>query len=131
MAIDPIIGDLLGHAELDDDHQRLVDQLNAMANEIPDASYELCVQLFDSLRHAALEHFTREEEILEGAGFTGLQAHRAYHAELIRQIDQLRSLGWDMTDKERLFERFVEMANFVVQDIIHGDMEFKEFLAAR
>jgi hemerythrin-like metal-binding protein len=131
MAIDRIAADLLGHAELDDDHQRLVDHLNSLANEIPDASYELCVQLFDALEQAATEHFAREEEILEGAGFPGLQSHRAYHAELIERIRRLRNLGWEMADKKLLFQRFVDMANFVVEDIIHGDMEFKEFLAAR
>jgi hemerythrin len=131
MAIDRIVADLLGHAELDEDHQRLVDHLNSLANEIPDASHELCVQLFGALQRAAAEHFAREEEILEGAGFPGLQNHRRYHAELIERIGQLKTLGWEMSDKNLLFQRFVEMANFVVDDIIHGDLEFKEFLAAR
>ena len=131
MEIDPIAADLLGHAKIDEDHQRLVDRLNSLANEIPDASYELCVQLFDELEQAAAEHFAHEEEILEGAGFPGLQRHRTYHAELIARIKQLRNLGWEMTDKKLLFERFVDMANFVVEDIIHGDMEFKEFITAR
>ena len=120
---------LLGHAELDTDHQHLVDHLNSLAAEIPEASYELCVELFDAIERTARDHFAREETILEQAGFPGLERHRRYHAELIEHIRQLRSLGWEMADKDALFHRFVEMANFVIEDVIHGDQEFKDYLA--
>ncbi len=119
----------LGHAELDDDHQLLIDHLNSLAAEIPEASYELCVELFDAIERTATDHFAREEAILEKAAFPGLKRHRLYHAELIERIHQLRNLGWQMTDKAALFQRFVEMANFVIDDIIHGDQEFKDYLA--
>lgn len=127
MTID-ISKSLLGHAELDDDHQHLVAHLNSLAAEIPEASYELCVELFDSIERTAIDHFSREEAILEQAGFPGLERHRLYHAELIERIHKLRSLGWQMADKAALFQRFVEMANFVVEDVIHGDQEFKDYL---
>jgi len=126
--IDSIEDYLLGLPAIDDDHRRLVETVNRIGAEIEEASYALCIELFDEIEAAAVEHFRREEEILAGLGYSGLERHRQYHAELVRRVRELKGLGYQKVAKEALFGRFVEMADFVVDDIIRGDLEFKGFL---
>lgn len=128
MPIDSIEDYLVGLPAIDDDHRRLVDTVNRIGAEIEEASYELCIELFDEIESAAVVHFRREEEILEGLGYPELERHRQYHAELLQRVRELKGLGYRKLAKEALFGRFVEMADFVVDDIIRGDLEFKDFL---
>lgn len=128
MPIDSIEDYLLGLPAIDDDHRRLVETVNRIGAEIEEASYALCIELFDEIEAAAVEHFRREEEILAGLGYPGLERHRQYHADLVRRVRELKGLGYQKVAKEALFGRFVEMADFVVDDIIRGDLEFKGFL---
>ena len=128
MSIDSIENFLVGWPAIDDDHRRLVETINRIGAEIDEASYELCVELFDELEAAAAAHFAREEEILDRLRYPEIERHREYHAELIRRLRELQRLGDRKVAKQALFERFVEMADFVVDDIIRGDLEFKDFL---
>jgi len=128
MAIDSIEDVLVGLPAVDDDHRVLVSTINRIGAEIEEASYELCVELFDDFEEAAIAHFRREEEILERLGYPELERHRSYHADLVRRVRELKSLGYEKVSKDALFHRFVDMADFVVDDIFRGDLEFKDFL---
>lgn len=128
MPIESIEDHLVGHAEIDADHRGLVRTINRIGEDIDEGSYALCIELFDELESAALRHFEREEAILGRLAFPGLERHRTYHATLIRRVRELKALGYEKAAKELLFERFVAMADFVVDDIIRGDLEFADFL---
>ena len=128
MAIESIEEYLVGLPAIDDDHRALVSTINRVGAEIEEASYELCVSLFDSFEESAVAHFRREEELLERLGYPEIERHRGYHDDLLRKVRQLKSLGYQKVSKDALFRRFVEMADFVVDDILRGDLEFKEFL---
>jgi len=128
MAIESIEDFLVGLPAVDDDHRMLVSMINRIGAEIEEASYELCVDLFDDFEEAAIAHFRREEEILERLGYPEIERHRNYHADLVRRVRELKSLGYEKVSKDALFHRFVDMADFVVDDIFRGDLEFKDFL---
>lgn len=128
MAIEWTEDFLVGLPAVDDDHRGLVRTINRIGAEIEEASYELCVELFDDFEEAAIAHFSREEEILERLGYPEVERHRSYHAGLLRRVRELRSLGYQKVSKDALFHRFVDMADFVVDDIIRGDLEFKHYL---
>lgn len=128
VGIESIDDYLIGLPAIDDDHRQLVQTINRIGAEIEEASYALCVELFGDLEAAAEAHFAREEEILGGLRYPDIERHRAYHAELIRRLRELQRLGESKIAKEALFERFAKMADFVVDDIIRGDLEFKAFL---
>jgi hemerythrin len=130
MGIESIESCLAGLPAIDDDHRALVQTINRIGAEIEEASYALCVELFDELEAAAAAHFAREEEILDRLRYPQVERHREYHAELIRRLRELQRLGESKLEKQALFDRFSEMADFVVDDIIRGDLEFKDFLHA-
>jgi hemerythrin len=128
MAIESIEDYLVGLPQIDDDHRLLVGTINRISAEIEESSYELCIELFDGFEASAAAHFHREEDILERLGYPEIARHRSYHRDLIRRVRELKNLGYEKVSKEALFARFVEMADFVVDDILRGDLEFKEFV---
>lgn len=128
MAIDSIEDFLVGLPAIDDDHRMLVGTINRISAEIDEGSYELCISLFDGFEESAIAHFRREEEILERLGYPEVERHRSYHDELVRRVRELKSLGYEKVSKEALFGRFVEMSDFVIDDIVRGDLEFKDYL---
>jgi len=128
MAIDSIEDFLVGLPAIDNEHRMLVDMINRISTEIEEASYELCIKLFDDFEESAISHFRHEEKLFEELGYPSIVGHRTYHDDLILQVRELKGLGYDKVSKEALFRRFVEMADFVVDDILRGDLEFKEFL---
>lgn len=128
MTIDSIDDFLVGLPAIDDDHRMLVSTINRISAEIDEASYELCISLFDSFEESAVAHFRREEEILERLGYPGIEHHRSYHKDLVQRVRELKSLGYEKVSKDTLFRRFVEMSDFVIDDILRGDLEFKDYL---
>ncbi len=128
MAIELTDDFLVGLPAVDDDHRGLVGTINRIGAEIEEASYELCVELFDDFEKAAIAHFSREEEILEHVGYPEAERHRSYHVSLFQWVGDLQNLGYEKVSKDALFQRFVDMADFVVDDIIRGDLEFKHYL---
>lgn len=128
MAIELLDDNLLGIPAIDDDHRRLVAEINRIGADIREASYALYIDLLAEFEQVALDHFRREEEILDRLGYPRLDDHRSYHSMLLHKVNALKSLGYEKAPKEVLFQNFTDMANFVVDDIIRGDLEFKGFL---
>ena len=54
MPIESIENHLIGHPEIDADHNRLVNTINRIGEDIEEGTYALCIELFDELETAAL-----------------------------------------------------------------------------
>jgi hemerythrin len=129
MPIDSIDAFLLGLPAIDDDHRRLVAAINRIGLDLREASYSLALELFEELEREARAHFDREEDLLERHGYPEVARHRRYHAELLERVAELKRLGYQKADKQALVARYSEMADFVVDDIIRGDLELREWLS--
>ena len=82
---------LLGIAEMDDDHRQLV----AIANRIDEVAsrpqldeVELAAAIAQ-LKSKTREHFEREELYMAAEGFSELEAHRTEHMALLAALDKL------------------------------------------
>ncbi len=78
---------LVGMEVLDYQHQQIFEMVNTVYASLisgaePGTTADLVQRLMDTTR----EHFATEEAILSAAGYPGLGAHRALHAELIRRV---------------------------------------------
>ena len=128
MTIDKKLVFLLGVPAIDDDHLHLVDMANRISDDLDEGSYELCVSLFDEFLEAAQAHFRKEEGMLERLGYPRLAQHVAYHDELIARVKNLKVLGYANASKAAILQHYEEMAAFVMDDIIRGDMELLPYL---
>lgn len=118
----------IGHDEIDDDHEKIIDIINEIKETITDEEVEACRRLFDSFIRMAKDHFDREEGILREAGFPRLDEHAVFHDELLKKAHRVKKLCIDMSDRELLRECFDEMAAFMIEDVVRGDLDFKSFL---
>lgn len=77
----------VGVRELDDQHKNML----ALSNDLIHAAdtkkkREVIGEIIDVFLNNAREHFLREEEMLEEAGYPGLDEHRREHANLIQTV---------------------------------------------
>jgi two-component system NtrC family sensor kinase len=100
-----------GFGEVDAQHHKLVDLVNALAqraatgNEIQPAEL---AHVLDGLGSYAAHHFTTEEALMERVGLDPrhLHAHRQSHAEFVAQVGEMRKTA-DPTRAVPVLYRFV------------------------
>ncbi|HIJ43941.1 MAG: hemerythrin domain-containing protein [Rhodospirillales bacterium] len=118
----------IGHPVIDADHGKLIAITNDIFDTIEDLDFELCEELLKSFVELARDHFRREERILIEIKFPGAQTHIQYHQGLLEKAEETRKLCTEMADRQRLIECFRELAGFLVDDVVKGDMSFKSFM---
>lgn len=119
---------LVGHPVIDDDHKKLFDIINAIHETIVGGDSDVCRRLFKSFRQLAADHFTKEEAILKKIGFPELETHSLYHQELLVKAEDAARKCIEMADKKLVIDCFDAMSDFFIDDIIRGDIEFRNLL---
>ncbi len=75
----------------DDDHKRLIDLLNQLAEGISfGQGKEIIGKILDDLESYTRYHFAREEEFFERTGYPAAD-HKREHRELVEQVVTLQS----------------------------------------
>lgn len=100
-----------GFVEVDAQHHKLVDLVNALAQRAATGSEIQPVELahvLDGLGSYASHHFTTEEALMERAGLDPrhVRAHRQSHADFVAQVESMRSAA-DPTRAVPVLYRFV------------------------
>lgn len=83
---------MLGHSQIDRDHQRLV----ALINQLSDAmtggkGKEVCGKVLDELIQYTRTHFAMEEQLMAAHRYAGAFEHKAEHAKLVNQVLEFKS----------------------------------------
>jgi len=118
----------LGAPQLDDDHKELLRIMDEARRAVAQGDRTRCAYLLEVLVDKAAEHFGKEEELLGALGWPGLPAHVAYHSELLLQAEFLKSLCERAAERAEIEEHFAAIAEFLIDDLLKGDLEFKSFL---
>jgi hemerythrin len=80
----------LGIAEIDHEHQELIELINEMHGGLAgDASPEAALGFLGELYAQVSGHFALEEEMMRKAGYDDLEAHKTEHDELLDSIHEL------------------------------------------
>ncbi|MBF0354009.1 MAG: hemerythrin family protein [Alphaproteobacteria bacterium] len=78
---------------LDNDHRRLVILMNkVIAAFYAGVGSRMVNAAMDELEAYTREHFTREEEMIEGKGYAELESHKEQHGKLIAELARLRAV---------------------------------------
>jgi len=113
---------------IDEDHKRLLDIMLKIKKAIGEDDLSACAVLLKSLLKEARDHFTREEEFLAKAKYPQLENHKIYHNELLIKAEVTKSICEGLKVEHDLNECFDSMANFLIDDILRGDIGFKSYL---
>jgi hemerythrin-like metal-binding protein len=119
----------VGVTSLDQQHTGLF----AMVNELNAAMAEgrarkIVGQLLGKLVRYTQEHFAYEERLMEAANYPGLQAHRAQHADLARQVGEFMD-RYKHGDSEVAAELLRFLGNWLTTHILHEDKEYGPWIA--
>jgi hemerythrin len=119
-----------GVADIDSDHRTMF----ALANEIgegiakQDKTFRAKLQRFIALTEA---HFAREEELLVRSGYPDAEAHKAYHASLMAKAQELKAICDAKGDSEQAGGCYLALVDFLIDDVVRGDTQFKSHLDDR
>ena len=70
----------VGVARVDEQHKRLIDMLNRLAEAAaPSTKSEIVGDILSDMTQYAIEHFRAEEELLERHGYKALESHHEEH----------------------------------------------------
>lgn len=79
----------LGVAEMDKEHQILIDKMNALYKASEKKASEVDLQkLVDDLAAYTIQHFADEEAYMGKIQFQGLETHKIIHKQLLSQFQE-------------------------------------------
>lgn len=112
----------LDHDLVDDQHEKLFELANRMANSASkDDMVHNTMLLFSHVR----EHFSAEEQVMRDHHFPGLQQHIENHdlmlIELVAVSEKIQNDEWQVEDLEDFMSQWV---NHILDD----DTAFKDYL---
>lgn len=83
---------LTGLTAIDAQHAEMTERLNRLYQQRAEGhGHDVLLMTFDSLIDITRNHFRYEERLLENHGYGELEAHRAEHAALLLQAEELRA----------------------------------------
>jgi hemerythrin len=118
----------IGAGEIDDDHRRLVALMQEVESAIEQQDQKLCRAKIQTFIDAAADHFAKEEIFLARIGFPTIDEHKFYHLSLLTRANELQrtcAAGVSEPDARICYD---QVAEFLIDDVIRGDIGIKEFL---
>jgi hemerythrin len=119
-----------GNELLDSQHEELFRRANMLFEDPSEERTGETYEALDFLRTYVLFHFEREEELMQSAGYDGIEKHAAAHVEFRAAVEEcwldLEYNGYSDELSERLRVLFAER---LVEHIRDLDGNFVAFLA--
>ncbi|NQV48433.1 MAG: hemerythrin domain-containing protein [Rhodospirillaceae bacterium] len=118
----------IGNEKIDRDHKDIIAIMQDVRSAVEDDNRPRCSALLQDLIVRAQEHFTDEEEILESVHYPDLAEHIRYHQDLLLKARAMNAICHGASANGNLEQCFTVMAEFLIDDIIAGDLKFKSFI---
>ncbi len=115
---------------LDQDHRKMIDQVNAIIKEIDTGNTNACKNQVADFVAFSKRHFAREEALLVSVKYPGVDKHRKHHLDLYDKLDHMLEFARMTPENEIACESLKkELVYFIMDDVITADLEFKDFLS--
>ncbi|EKV31529.1 Hemerythrin [Caenispirillum salinarum AK4] len=117
----------IGIPVIDADHKVLVSLLNQVFDTVGDNEEKATLgSVLNSLVEYTEYHFAREEKLQEVAGYSGLEAHKARHRDLERQVMEIRSRFEEDPDSVHGGEVLDFLRDWLVDHIEKRDFDYRD-----
>ena len=113
---------------IDADHKRLLLIMQETKTAITQKDFSKASQLLTTMLSEAAAHFEREELYLLEVGYPELENHKQYHRNLLVQASATKRVCEEIRTDQDIQECFDGMVNFLIDDVLKGDVRFKSFL---
>ncbi|HYH19122.1 MAG TPA: bacteriohemerythrin [Azospirillum sp.] len=123
----------IGVVEIDDDHRRLVDYVNALEEAVNAVRFDqravaACLQ---GLVEYAGRHFAMEERLMRAIGFPHLTEHQRRHREGHQELLRLQRAFEALPVQDTGAQVYRFAANWLVKHVIMTDKEIAAHLPRR
>jgi len=121
----------VGIEEIDEDHRRLIKCLDDLftacyAGQGPQVLSKILCCLMKYTR----EHFSREEDIMRRIGYSALEDHRAAHAELVTELDDIIE-QFEISNSHELSNKTLQfLEDWLTHHILIEDKKIGKFTGA-
>lgn len=116
--------------ELDDQHKKLVDLINELHQGMRAGKGSAVLgEVLQRLADYTAEHFAREEHICAQCTFPDLAAHRAAHAQLLTEVQNLRQ-RFDSGELLLSVETLDFLKHWVADLIVQSDKRYSPYVRA-
>jgi hemerythrin-like metal-binding protein len=122
---------LTGVDKLDDDHKHVLEIMRELQQRIEKQDYDPCSALFADLLAAGAAHFEYEEAYLAKANYPYIEEHIQFHHDLVLKVKNVKAICETPEKRDELKSAFDIMAEFLKDDVIAGDQQFKSYLESR
>lgn len=115
---------MIGVDLIDKEHRelfRIVDKANRLVRSYDDSDYDKIVAIINELKEYTKEHFTDEEEYMEGINYSGLDAQRRAHAAFIDKLESIDLSEIDSNPQENLEELVEYLLGWLINHILNSD----------
>jgi len=121
----------IGIEQIDDDHKNILQIMRNVEKAIKSRDFELCTSLLDDLVALATTHFQNEEQFLAESSYPYIEEHIRYHQELLLKISEAKNSCDKINNPVDTEDIFNRMAEFLIEDMIAGDLHFKSYFESR
>jgi len=118
----------VGHAQIDLEHEELIDRANALIDAVAADDLDGFLKLIPMFFDKVSEHFINEIQILRELGFPNVVKHADFHREALNELADLRrqfEAGGPLLSAEMIHRKTTDL---LVHDIVREDLEFKSFM---
>jgi len=118
----------VGIQSLDDDHKRLIFLLNQFKTAYDyDTSAEFERQALEQLVEYTRFHFSREEDMMQEAGYEGIEEHKQQHKNMIAQVEEFVGL-YNREGHDSLNEVSTYLTNWLINHINGTDKQYTDVM---
>lgn len=114
--------------EIDEDHRRLVDLFNILNHSVAEGDATDYIEaVLEELISCTVWHFRHEERLMLKYGYTGLEEHKAEHADLIESAKALQQ-KFLQVGKTVSTEDIEFLEHWLTGHILGADMQLGAYL---
>ncbi|MEI6558307.1 MAG: bacteriohemerythrin [Rhodospirillaceae bacterium] len=121
----------VGDADIDNDHQMLIDLINQLATADACNDRASAEFVIDELIQYTMQHFAREEDLLERLGYPDLAAHMGCHISLSRQVLALRERFFNGFSGRLSGDILDFLSTWLSNHILREDLRYAPLIRAR
>lgn len=119
---------LVGHAEIDKEHQELAALVNRGMKSVADGALETCAGTLEELVAKLEQHFQNEERIMSELGYSDIQDHARQHRDCMTKVIKLHKQCRNSDCRGE--DCVLDILSLVLEDLVSEDINFKSHLQA-
>ncbi|QBG37502.1 bacteriohemerythrin [Litorilituus sediminis] len=115
----------VGVDAIDEDHKKIISVLAKLVDsKNTQASLSVVEETFSELEHYVIQHFTKEEALLEKIGYKEIEAHRRSHLAFVEKIAVLKQQWLSQNSDEISNEITDYLQRWLLEHILQEDLDF-------